>query len=70
MRIVIETDGGVESKISINGKEQQDVLQEFGISIRAGRRPKIQMIKEIAGKAEFLSYYGDDIKKYDEVNKN
>jgi hypothetical protein len=70
MRIVIDTDGGFESKISINGKAIEDVTQEFNLSIRAGRKPKIQMVKEIAGKPEFISYYGDDIKKYDETDKN
>ena len=69
MRIIIETDGtGRNTEIYFNGEKQTN-LNEFQMTIRALRNVKIQLVKEIDGKKEFLSYYGDDLKKYDEVNK-
>ena len=69
MRIVIDTDGNsANTSISING-ERIDTLKEFHLSVHHLKKLKLQMVKELNGKKEFLSYYGDDFKKYDECNK-
>lgn len=69
MRIVIDTDGNsANTSISING-ERIDVLKEFHLSVHYLKKLKLQMVKEINGKMEFVSYYGDDFKKFDEFNQ-
>ena len=70
MRIEIETDGNsAKTSISIN-RERIETLKEFHLSVHYPKKVKLQMAKEIDnGKMEFLSYYGDDFKKYDEFNK-
>lgn len=70
MRIVIDTDGqGCNTQILFNG-ELQKTLIEFNLSVKMERGVKVQMIKDIDGKKEFLSYFGGDFKKYDEINPN
>lgn len=68
MRIVIETKGDLESKIAINGEKLEDSLKEFNLTIKAGRKPKLQMIREFAGENVFQTLYGGDFEKYDEVH--
>lgn len=69
MRIVIETKGDLESKISINGEQLENCLEEFNLTIRANRKPKLQMVAEFSGKRIFQTLYGGDFEKYDEVHK-
>ena len=65
MRIVIETQGDSnDTKVSINDRQQK--LTEFQLSVRSGKKIKIQLCRDNNGKPEFVSYYGDDVKKYDE----
>ena len=69
MIIIIDTNGnGCDTDIHFNGEEQKKV-KEFHISIMAGRKVKMQLVKEIEGKNQLLSYYADDFKKFDEVIK-
>ena len=66
MKILIETTSDwFDTKISLNGRIIED-LKEFQLSVRAGKKAKLQMIREIAGRNEFLSYYGADFGKLDE----
>lgn len=68
MRIEIQSDGNsANTEISINGT-RIDTLKEFHLSVHYQKKVKLQMVKEVGGKQEFLSYYSDDFKKYDEVN--
>jgi len=68
MRIEIDTNGYAdETKILINGKTPPE-LTEFNLTIRAGRKVKLQMTRDDKkGQPEFISYFGDDFKKMDEV---
>jgi hypothetical protein len=68
MRILIDTNGDPSmTTISING-EKIEIAKEFHVSIHYARKVKLQMVKEIGNKTEFISYYGDDFKKMDEFN--
>jgi len=68
MRITIDTDGdGNSTLVYLNGNLQKN-LKEFHLSIHYQKKVKLQMIKEIDGTTEFLSYFGEDFNKFDEVN--
>ena len=68
MRIEINTNGdSSQTSITINGV-RIDILKEFHLSIHHLKKVKLQMVKEIDKKVEFISYYGEDFKKFDEVN--
>ena len=70
MKIVIDTNGLADNTtISFNGEEQKKV-GEFHLSIIGGRKLKLQMKKDIEGKEQFLSYFGEDFKKFDELKEN
>ncbi|MBT9144598.1 MAG: hypothetical protein DDT42_00440 [candidate division WS2 bacterium] len=65
MEITITTDGNADNTtIKFNGKTQEKVF-EFGISIRAGRKIKMQVKKARDGMSEFLSYFGEDFREFD-----
>lgn len=70
MRIVIETDGnGSTTQVSFNGEPQRDLL-ELQLTVNAQRKVKMQMIRyreSDSQRKEFVSYYGEDFKKLDEV---
>jgi len=68
MRIVIDTDGTSDNtQISFNG-QKQELVKDFHLSIHAGKKVKVQMIREIEGAMIPISLYADDFKKYDEFN--
>lgn len=68
MKILINTDGdGSKTSISINGNILTKT-EEFHISICGQKKVKLQIVRELDGKKEFVSYFGDDFKKYDEFN--
>lgn len=71
MRILIETNGqGSDTFISIND-EVQSKLQFFSITVKPFKGVKLQMTREIEKdgkvKKEFISYYGGDFPKNDEL---
>lgn len=68
MIIVIETQGDVETKISINGTPLEHKIQEFNFTVRAGRKPKLVMIQELEGKRHLTSLFAEDFKKYDVID--
>ncbi|MFH1423097.1 MAG: hypothetical protein ABIH42_10350 [Planctomycetota bacterium] len=69
MKIVIVTDGsGANTKLFFNGAEQK-AFREFNISVFSARKAKLQLVKEVDGRNEFLSYYGDDFRMYDKTTK-
>lgn len=78
MRIIIDTDGSTKkTEISINGEVQKE-LKEFHFSMNPDKKRqgfviegkcKIQQIQTIDSKPKFMSFYGDDMKKIDEVTK-
>ena len=68
MEIKIVTNGDcADTEISINGNPIK-TLKEFNLSVQVGRKVKLQMVKEVNGQNEFLSYYGGDFAKFDEYN--
>lgn len=70
MRILIDTNGHwLDTVISLNDKKI-DTLKEFHFSVHSGKRVKLQMVKEVDGQTEFISYYGDDFKKFDEYSNS
>jgi len=68
MRIEIDTNGfGSSTVILINGEIQHN-LEEFNLSIKSSGGIKCQMVRgQKAGKKEFVSYYGADFQKNDEL---
>lgn len=76
-KIVIETNGWAEgTTVTVNG-ELWD-LSEFSFSVRvpfkkngklSGGGCKMQAARDIAGKTHFLSYYGPEFEKFDEVTQ-
>jgi len=44
-------------------------LQEFSITIQAGRKIKSNFVMDINGKVFPISFFGDDFKFYDQHNK-
>lgn len=68
MRIVIDTDGTSDNtQIRFNG-QQQNLVKDFHLSIHAGKKVKVQMVREVEGAMLPISLYADDFKKYDEFN--
>lgn len=69
MKIEIDTDGSGEgTNIKLNGVMQL-TLKEFNFSVRALKKCKLQIerLDEKTNKFEFLSFYGEDFKKFDEI---
>jgi len=69
MRIVIDTDGTYQNTtVEINGsKTTSNSIKEFHFSIHEGGRPKLQMVRIIEGLKTFISFFGADFAKNDEV---
>jgi hypothetical protein len=71
MRIVIETDGTYQNtSIELNGgKSTAPDIKELHFSIHEGGRPKLQMTRMIDGLRTFISFFGADFAKNDEIEK-
>ncbi len=71
MRIEVDTNGnGAETRISINGELQAN-LTYFSLTARPFGKVKCQMVREVVKdgkkKEEFVSYYGADFERNDEL---
>lgn len=71
MRIVIETNGlGTESKIEINGVLQEKLkFFEVSMNVDYSNKVKLMMTKKIDGKYIPMEFFGEGLRKFDEISK-
>ena len=71
MKLEIETNGiGTETEIKINGEVMTQLkFFEFTVNVERSNKVKIYMINKVNGKYIPMDFFGESVKRFDDVEK-